>query len=200
MIDRCRQPSGCYWRPHQSEPCADRHRLPPQDDAPLGWFWVMLLVGVVACLCLFSCSAPDLNGKIETVQTASQAYQLAADSRPTPFGMCEWSEPKAIELSHRFHIPPPVTIFVPDRTPVRVVTVFDMPVAILYRLGDYGVAGPGVIQVWMLNWDGEPFTACQIQQTWKHEYVHHYDACNGIPNPEGEHNELFEFRIRELGL
>ncbi len=72
-----------------------------------------------------------------------------------------------------------------------------MPIAQWSLLGHYE---DGAIQVWMLDTDGCPIPEADLQQTWKHEYVHHYDKCNGNPPPTGSHNELFEFRIRELDL
>jgi len=190
-----------YDRPHQYGINNKPIILPPRDDAPLGWFWVMLLVGVVACLCLFSCAAPERHGPFEVIapKPTSPAYKLAADSRPTVFGLCAWSDRRGRELAVRFGIPDPVTSFIDAPTPCRVVECWDIPIARIFKLGHYQNDGH-LIEVWMQDADGQPFCEEAIKQTWRHEFVHHLDFCRGVPHPDGDHNELFEFRIRELDL
>ena len=190
-----------YDKPHQYGIDHKPIIRPPRDDAPLGWFWVILLVGVVACLCLFSCAAPTKRGPFEIIPPApaSPAYQLAAESRPTVFGLCAWSDAKSRELCARLGVTMPITSFINEPTPSRVVMCFGIAVATIYKLGHYQNDGC-MIEVWMQDVNGVPIPEEQVKQTWRHEFVHHYDFCNGIPHPPGDHNELFEFRIRELDL
>ncbi len=186
-----------YERPHAHAPEAERIKMHPAEEAPVRDWWLLFLFAFIAlsAFILFGCSSTDKHGPFEIVGPA--AYHLAADSRPTPMGMCLWSEPKSKALSERFHIAEPQTMFLPERTPIRTAEFMGMPVAEWTLLGHYE---NGVIQVWMLDIDGCPIPVGDLQQTWKHEFVHHFDKCKGNPPPPGSHNELFEFRIRELDL
>jgi len=44
------------------------------------------------------------------------------------------------------------------------------------------------------------FTTGELHNTWKHEWLHHYDLILGIPGPTGSHNALFDARLEAMGL
>jgi hypothetical protein len=55
------------------------------------------------------------------------------------------------------------------------------------------------IHIWMFDPTGSQRSPHDLRMTWLHEYVHYLDHCLNCDPPLGAHNELFEFRIKEMG-
>lgn len=75
------------------------------------------------------------------------------------------------------------------------------------RFGTYNIYTLGLylnnfktIKVWLKDYKGSYWSINRLKNIWYHEFLHFLDDCYGVPAPTGDHNKIFDERLKKMGL
>lgn len=175
---------------------------------PRGLAWPLLVLTVLAFTLAFGllasgCSIPATVPAFEAAEpTSLQSESVRFRSLPVvprP-DFCAWADRKGAELAARYGVPAPAVEFRDEPAPdVVLIEALGFHLVIGQKVGHYERPDHLVV-VWLRDSNGRLFCTFEVKRVYLHEWLHHFDQMQGREPPTGDHNDLFEFRIDEMGL
>lgn len=182
----------------------------PTKNWALKFVGTLLLVGVAAATAIILFVLPGCAVRMEAAPVPGPAVKPVSDC---PGGQCvapavdrctelgRWAAAKADSLSGRFGVPVPTIIILNEPAPwAERISIGPFCVVATYNAGTY-TRPSKTVRVWLKDPHGADIPLDEAQQTFLHEWLHHFDYENGCLDGGGpDHNERFAERIREMGL